>query len=125
MGVGTNLTTVDTSADLTTDASKFFNNYYQPIYTVKSDVDTAVLAFFEKIAENRDAARIMASAVIYTSLAQRVDPMVVLDKFRSMNREELIAYTNTFLNLNRVGTSYLGIRNQPRAGRYVARSILA
>lgn len=124
MTTSTNLTTVDTTTDINSDASNFFNNYYQPQYTVNPDVDAAVLTYFEKIADSRSAAKVMASAVIYTSLAQRVDPMSVLDKFRSMDRDELVAYTSTFLNLNRVGTSYLGVKNTPSSSQYVARTIL-
>ena len=124
MTTATNLTQVNTSADLNSDASQFFNNYFQPTFTVRSDVDSAVNAYFEKISQNKQAAKILASSVIYTSLAQRVDPMAVLDRFRGMSPEELVAYTSTFLNLNRIGTSFLGIKNQPRVNRYVARSIL-
>lgn len=38
---------------------------------------------------------------------------------------ELNAYLTMFLNLNRVGTSLLGINNSPPVSKYVARTILA
>ena len=37
---------------------------------------------------------------------------------------ELDAYLTVFLNLNRVGTSLLGISNQPQTNKYVQRAIL-
>lgn len=65
----------------------------------------------------------MASAVIYTSQAQRINPMEFVDRFRNMSAEEIANYTSIFLNLNRVGTSYLGIHNRPRVSKYVQRMI--
>jgi hypothetical protein len=38
---------------------------------------------------------------------------------------ELDAYLTVFLNLNRVGTSLLGLSNSPQTNRYVKRTILA
>ena len=38
---------------------------------------------------------------------------------------ELDAYLTVFLNLNRVGTSLLGLSNSPRTGKYIQRTILA
>jgi hypothetical protein len=40
------------------------------------------------------------------------------------NINELDAYLTVFLNLNRVGTSLLGISNQPQTNKYVQRAIL-
>jgi hypothetical protein len=38
---------------------------------------------------------------------------------------ELDAYLTMLLNLNRVGTSLLGLNNSPRTGKYIQRTILA
>ena len=38
---------------------------------------------------------------------------------------ELDAYLTMLLNLNRVGTSLLGLSNSPRTGKYIQRTILA
>lgn len=40
------------------------------------------------------------------------------------NFNELDAYLTVFLNLNRAGTSLLGISNQPQTNKYVQRAIL-
>lgn len=118
-----NLTAVDLAENTAGQTPGFFNNFYQPGFTVSQNIDDAILSFFEKITSSRESAKIMASSVIYTSLAQNIDPMETLQKFSSMNSEDLSAYVAMFLNLNRVGTSYLGINNRPRTGKYVARML--
>lgn len=118
-----NLTTTSTKTDITSSADTFFNNFFQPTFAVSQNVNDAILGYFEMIADNRESARVMASAVIYTSQAQRINPMEFIDRFRNMSKEEIANYTSIFLNLNRVGTSYLGIHNRPRLGKYVQRMI--
>lgn len=119
----TNISAVDAVEIVEGKAPTFFNNFYQPDFTVSQNVNDAILAFFEKITDNREAAKIMASSVIYTSLAQGIDPLETLEKFSTMSSEDLNSYVAMFLNLNRVGTSYLGINGRPRTGKYVARMI--
>ena len=41
------------------------------------------------------------------------------------NLSELDAYLTMLLNLNRAGTSLLGLNNSPRTGKYIQRTILA
>ena len=41
------------------------------------------------------------------------------------NLSELDAYLTMLLNLNRAGTSLLGLSNSPRTGKYIQRTILA
>jgi hypothetical protein len=41
------------------------------------------------------------------------------------NLSELDAYLTMLLNLNRAGTSLLGLTNSPRTGKYIERTILA
>jgi hypothetical protein len=118
-----NLTSSSTRTDLNTETDKFFNNMYQPAFTISSAVNDLVIGYFEKITSSTEAAKLMASSVIYTSLAQRIDPREVLEKFKTMSDTELASYTSMFLNLNRVGSSYLGINNQPKTNNYVKRMI--
>lgn len=118
-----NTSVVDISENSSGQAPVFFNNFYQPAFTVSQNVNDTILAYFEKVTDGKEAAAIMASAVIYTSLAQGIDPLETLEKFSTMSSEDLNAYVAMFLNLNRVGTSYLGINNRPRTGKYVARMI--
>lgn len=123
MTLPSNLSKVSTRTSLESDASKFFNNYLQPNFSISSNLDEATIAFFQSIAQNREAAMILASAVIYTCLAQRLDLASVLDNFRRMNNDDVMKNLAVFLNLNRVGTSLLGLTNSPKAGKYVERMI--
>lgn len=102
----------------------FFNNTNLPPISVGQNIDDAVIGYFEQIADNKEAARSLAAAVILTSVSQGVDPMETLQEFMKMDVSKLSSYVTMFLNLNRVGTSYLGISNQPTANKYVSRTIL-
>lgn len=118
-----NISAVDATENSSSTAPTFFNNFYQPAFSVSQNVDDAIVAYFEKITDGKESAKVMASAVIYTSFAQGIDPMETLQKFSTMSSDDLNSYVAMFLNLNRVGTSYLGINNRPRTGKYVARMI--
>lgn len=118
-----NIGSIDINAK--SNASNFFNNLTLPSVSVSQNVDDAVIGYFQQVAENKEAARALASAVILTSVSQGIDPMETLQQFMKMGKAELNGYLTMFLNLNRVGTSYLGISNQPVTGKYVARTILA
>jgi len=119
-----NLTSTNVSSNTENPTDFFFNNFFQPAFTVSQNVDDAVIGFFEKITDDRESAKILASAVIYTSLARNIDPMETLTKFSSMTSSDLNSYVVMFLNSNRTGTSYLGINNTPRVSKYIQRSIL-
>jgi hypothetical protein len=107
------------------DANKYFNNFFEIPVEVSSNVDAAIIAYFEQISENKESARALASAVIYTSVKQGLNPMETLKEFQRLPKGELDAYTAMFLNFERKGTSYLGISNQPQINKYVQRSIRA
>lgn len=118
-----NIDATDMSIGIPNETDYFFTNYFTPAFTVSQNVDDAVLAFFEKITDNKESAKVLASSVIYTSLARDMDPMEILSKFSSMKEEELSSYVAVFLNINRIGTSYLGINGVPKVGKYVQRMI--
>lgn len=119
----TNIESVNTNYLNTRDTTKFFNNYFEIPVQVSSNVDSAIISYFETITENTEAARALASAVIYTSVKQGIDPMSTLDEFKKLPNGELDAYTAMFLNFERVGTSYLGITNLPQINKYISRCI--
>ena len=123
-----NLQQIDVSQNNSTASStaqNYFNNYFVPSFNVSQNVDDAIVAKFEQIADNKDAARALASAVIYTAAAQGKDPMSILQEFLALPNGQLSLYLAMFLNLNRIGTSYLGLNNAPKVGKYIARTILA
>lgn len=102
----------------------FFTNINLPPVNVSQNVDDAVIAYFQQITENKESAQALAAAVIVTSVSQGIDPMETIQEFLKMDKNKLSGYLAMFLNLSRVGTSYLGISNQPTIGKYVSRMIL-
>jgi len=119
-----NLDTIDKSVNAATDPNKYFNNYFGPTFQVNPNVDAAILSYFESVSDNKESAKALASAVIYTSYTQRINPMETLTEFTKLPKGELNSYLTMFLNLQRVGTSYLGITNQPAVNKYVQRAII-
>lgn len=104
--------------------SDYLNNFYKPTYTITSNQDDAVIAFFEQVTENSESAKILASSVIYTAIAQGIDPLVIVDQMRNMNEDDRNQFTSTFLNFNRVGTSQLGVRLPNKYNKFVQRMIV-
>jgi len=105
---------------------QYFNNFFINIKTVGANQNDAVVAFFEtQTGGDKAAAQLLASAVVATSIAQGADPMTTLQQFTAVPPGELNLFLITFLNLNRVGTSYLGVNNQPIVNKYIQRAILA
>ena len=60
------------------DSTKFFNNIFDQPLSVSSEVDQAILAFFEKKTGNKNSARSLSGALLDTCLSQVLDPMSVL-----------------------------------------------
>lgn len=120
----TNLKRINTDAISPPNTDKFFNNFFNFPIEVSSNVDAAVLAYFEQIADNKESARALASAVIYTAIKQGISPMSALDEFRKIPIGDLNTYTALFLNFERIGTSFLGLKNRPAQNKYVTRAIL-
>lgn len=108
-----------------TTTQKYFNNLYLNAGTVSTNQNDAVIGFFEEFTKgNKIAAQALASAVIYTSIAQGMDPMEILAQFTKLPPGQINSYLTMFLNLNRVGTSFLGLNNQPIVNKYIKRTIL-
>jgi hypothetical protein len=111
--------------NLNGDGSKFFNNYFDNTISISTAKDDAVVSYFEKVTANKDSAMALGSAVIYTARVQNMDVMAVLDEFKKLNQTQLTPYISYFLNLSRVGTSLIGVQNNPVRNKYVARTIIA
>ena len=120
----TNLKSIDTNAINPPSTDKFFNNFFNFPVEVSSNIDSAIVAHFEQITDNKESARALASAVIYTAIKQGINPMNALDEFTKIAPGDLNTYTALFLNFERVGTSYLGLKNRPQQSKYVTRAIL-
>lgn len=118
-GQPSNLETTNTS-----NTSKFFNNFFTADLTVSANVDDALVGFFQTQTGDQTAGKLLAAAVVNTALQQNEDPMKVLDEFKKMPPGELNVYLALYLNLSRVNTSLIGIRNEPKISKYVNRSIV-
>jgi hypothetical protein len=123
MAIPSNLNKTSVRSDLTSSSATFFNNYYQPGFVVSGTDNEIVIGYFEKITNNRASAELLASSVIYTSLVQNSDPLQIIERLRNLEDTEALAYITMFLNLNRVGSSFLGLHNKPRTSKYVSRLI--
>lgn len=119
-----NLGSINTNPLTSLNTQSYFNNYFDFPIEVSSNIDAAIIAHFQNITETKEAARTLASAVIYTAIKQGADPMVVLDEFKKIALTELSAYTALFLNLERQGTSLLGFTKSPLQNSYITRTIL-
>lgn len=125
MSIPQNINPVDINTESGPNAKNYFNNFFVDLGTVSSLQNDAILAFFERFTGgNPEAAKALSSAVIFTSLSQGEDPMNVLTQFVRMDPGQLNSYITMFLNINRVGTSFLGLNNQPPVNKYVQRSII-
>lgn len=120
----TNLDPINQNSLVPRDVDKYFNNWFDIPVEVSSNIDSTIIAYFEQITDTKESAQALASAVIYTSVKQGINPMETLKEFQRLPPGELDAYTTLFLNFERVGTSYLGITNQPKLNRYIERTIL-
>lgn len=106
------------------DGTKFFNNYFNKPISISTAKDDAIVAHFESLTGDNRSAIALASAVIYTSTSLGVDPMVVLDEFKKLDKGVLNSYLCQLLNLNRVGTSLLGVKLKTPRNKYVSRTII-
>lgn len=106
------------------ETSSFFNNYFRDPISASQFTNDAVVGFFENYTKNKDTAKVLAAAILRTADAQGIDPMTLVQEFQQLQGQELNAYLTFILNLNRVGTSLLGISNNPQQSQYIIRSIL-
>lgn len=115
---------INTSSANYSSSSEYINNFYKANFTVSSNQDSAVVAFFENLTGNEQSAKILASSVTYTAMSQGIDPLVIIDQMKNMNVDERNQFTSTFLNFNRVGTSQLGVRLPNKYNKFIQRMIL-
>lgn len=106
------------------DGTKFFNNYFNKPITISTAKNDAIVTYFEGVTGDNSSAMVLASAVIYTSNSLGVDPMSVLDEFKKLDKGVLNTYLCQLLNLNRVGTSLLGVKTKAPKNKYVSRTII-
>ena len=119
-----NLDAINVETNDNVKGKSYFNNYFTPNVNVSPNIDASILAYFEELSYNKESAKALASAVIYTAKSQGIEPMQALTEFTKLPKGQLNAYLVYFLNIQRKGTSYLGITNQPITNKYVNRTII-
>ena len=107
------------------DASTFFTNLYDQLPPLATNTNDAIQVYFQTVTGDIESAKLLAASVILTALSQKTDPMALITKFKEKPKGELNLYLAAFLNLSRVNTSLLGVKNQSKVGYFVQRSILA
>lgn len=115
----------NTSLPALPDTDSYFNNFYTVGVSVPTDTHAIITTFFETYTNDKDSAKLLTQAVIYTALAQKQNPMEIVAEFKKLPPNQLNLYLVTFLNLSRENTSALGVTNTRRGGFFVERSILA
>ncbi len=106
-----------------TSETAYFNNVSNLQSSIGSNLDATIIGFFEQISQDKDTARNIAKSVIQTAFNRGLDPNAVFAEFIRMKPTELNGYVTMFLNLDRVGTSFLGISNLPETNKYIKRAI--
>jgi hypothetical protein len=110
--------------EITNNTTEFFDNFFKQAGTTSENVNDAVVGYFQSVTGDKDSGITLAAAVLYTAGQQGIQPMELIDEFRKLSPGELNAYLTMFLNINRVGTSLLGLSNSPQTSKYVTRAVL-
>ena len=120
-GPATNLPVANIEATL-----EYFNKIYDlPISVPQNTVD-ALYAFFIRRTENEESALALVNTVVTTALSSKINPMVLLDEFRSLGDEiKLDIQLAAFLNITRNNTSILGVKNVPKVNNHISRTVLS
>lgn len=104
--------------------TNYFNNYFITSNNISSDKNTMLISFFEEWTGDKECGKTLAATVLYTAQNQGINTTDLLDELRKLDKKQLNAYLTLFLNLNRIGTSLLGISNVPQTNKYIQRAIL-
>ena len=104
--------------------TNYFENFFNKGMSTSSNVDDALIGYFQSVTGNAESGAALAASVLYTALSRGLEPMEIVDQFRKVPSQELSAFLTMFLNSNRVGTSLLGLTNSPQTSRYITRAVL-
>jgi hypothetical protein len=108
----------------TNNTTEFFNNFFIQGANTSENINDAVIGYFQSVTGDKESGITLAAAVLSTAATQGIGPMELIDQFRSLTPGELNAYLTMFLNINRAGTSLLGLSNSPQTSKYIVRAVL-
>ena len=106
------------------NSTTLFDSFFTQTTGTSEDINDSVIGYFQSVTGDKDSGITLAAAVLFTAQQQGIQPMTLIDEFRRLKPGELNAYLTMFLNINRVGTSLLGLSNQPQTSKYVTRAVL-
>lgn len=112
------------SNNIGTRTENYFNNFFVKSDAISVQANDSIVGYFEQQTQNRQAALVLAQAVINTATQQGDDPMRVLDEFKKLPQGELDGFLALYLNTSRVSTSLLGVKQPVAPNKHVARTIL-
>lgn len=113
------------SLNTTNNTTEFFNNIFDQPISITSEVDQAILAFFEKRTGSKVSAKSLAGALILSCASRGLDPMEAIDRLVNEKTLDIDVYTAMLLNLSRANTSVLGVVQTPLASPYITRTIIS
>lgn len=108
-----------------TNTTRYFNNFFIPTYNVSEGTNDAIISFFTQQTDSYETAVVLAQAFINTAQSQREDPLTVLNQFQQLGAGNLTAALALYLNISRVPTSLLGVKNTVQTNPYVLRTIIS
>lgn len=108
----------------TDPTTAYFNTGFTAKSNTSSNINDALVGFFEEWTGSAESGLLLAGTILYAAQGQNINPMDLLIQFKELDNKQLHAYLTLFLNLNRVGTSLLGISNSPQVNKYIERVIL-
>lgn len=101
----------------------YFNNFFLNLEPVSTLINDDMLMFFEEFTNDKEAAKILSMSIILTAKQQNLDIDQIINELKSLEADKINAYITLLLNMNRVSTSLLGIKNVPNRSQYVTRTV--
>lgn len=89
--------------------TKYFNNFFTEDTRVGSNINDAILGYFQSITGNKETGRTLAGTVIYTALTQGIDPMSLLDEFKKLSDQTKIEQLSITQSTGAGGNVYLSV----------------
>lgn len=113
------------SADQTTDYFNTLSNTSNS-YSTSSNSNDMLVAYCQEWTGSSNSGTLLASIILSIAENQNISVNDILQQLITLNKDKdsINSYITILLNLNRVGTSLLGISNIPYTNSYVQRLIL-
>lgn len=78
--------------------TEYFNNFYTSEFAASTNVNDAVIGYFQTITGDVDTGKTLAQTVIYTAQIQGIDPMTLIDQFKKLSDQTKLENLGTTSN---------------------------